>query len=100
MKLKFRLTISFIGVLILHIVIGQQNILPLRPQSVHQWAQCDRASVAQHFLNNGFDIFHPQVNNLDNGSGITGMEFPFINYVVAILYKLFGVHEWIYRLLV
>lgn len=100
MKLKFRLTISFIGVLILHFIIGQQKVLPLRPQSVHQWAQCDRASVAKHFLKNGFDIFHPQVNNLDNGSGITGMEFPFVNFVVAIFYKLFGVHEWIYRLLV
>ncbi len=91
------LIIAFI--LLLHFWNGQHTILFLRPQSVHQWAQCDRASVALNYYQHGMDFFTPRVHNLDNGTGITGMEFPLMNYSVAILYKIFGYHEFLYRLL-
>ncbi|MEX0966419.1 MAG: glycosyltransferase family 39 protein [Bacteroidia bacterium] len=78
---------------------GIYEVLPLRPQSVHQWAQTDRASVALRYYQEGMNFFLPRVHNIANGTGITGMEFPIINYSVAILYKLFGYNEWLYRLL-
>lgn len=87
------------AIVLLHLWNGQHTIVRLRPQSVHQWAQCDRAAVALNYYQYGFNFFKPQVHNLDNGTGITGMEFPIINYTVAILYKIFGYHEFIYRLL-
>lgn len=89
-------TISFIA---LFFLLGLHKVLFLRPQSIHQWAQCDRASVAWNYYTGGYDFFHPRVNNIANGSGITGLEFPIIQYVVALLYGVFGFHEWIYRLL-
>lgn len=79
-------------------LLGVYQIIPLRPQSVHQWAQCDRASVAWNYYVNHADFFHPQVNNTDNGTGVTGLEFPIVQYFVSILYRLFGFHEWLYRL--
>lgn len=79
-------------------MLGIYNILPLRPQSVHQWAQCDRASVAWNYYKGYADFFHPRVNNTDNGTGITGLEFPIVQYFVSVLYRLFGFHEWLYRL--
>jgi 4-amino-4-deoxy-L-arabinose transferase-like glycosyltransferase len=83
---------------VLYGLLGIYNILPLRPQSVHQWAQCDRASVAWNYYKGYADFFHPRVNNTDNGTGITGLEFPIVQYFVSILYRLFGFHEWLYRL--
>lgn len=83
---------------LLYGMLGIYNILPLRPQSVHQWAQCDRASVAWNYYKGYADFFHPRVNNTDNGTGITGLEFPIVQYFVSILYRLFGFHEWLYRL--
>ena len=83
---------------LLYGILGIYNILPLRPQSVHQWAQCDRASVAWNYYKGYADFFHPRVNNTDNGTGITGLEFPIVQYFVSILYRLFGFHEWLYRL--
>lgn len=77
---------------------GTYGILPLRPQSVHQWAQCDRASVAWNYYNGNADFFHPRVNNTDNGTGMTGLEFPVVQYFVSVLYRLFGFHEWLYRI--
>ena len=90
---------AVVCLLFVYLGVGQQNIIPLRPQSVHQWAQCDRASVALNYYQDDMNLFLPRVHNLDNGSGITGLEFPFVNYSVAILYKFFGYHEWMYRAL-
>ncbi len=74
--------------------------MTIRPQSVHQWAQCDRASVAYIFGSESLNIMEPQTHNIENGSGITGMEFPLLNYCAGLLYRIFGFHEIIYRLLV
>lgn len=80
--------------------IGAFHLIDKRPLGPHQWAQCDRASVAYNFYNGGMDFFHPRVHNRSNGTGITGMEFPILNYTAAIAYKIFGYHEYLYRLLV
>jgi hypothetical protein len=91
-------TALYISILIaVFLFIGINKTLSLRPQSVHQWAQCDRASVALNFGEDTYNIFKPRVHNIGNGSGITGMEFPIINYTVGILYRGFGHLEWIYR---
>jgi len=89
--------LTFICLLALYFWQGQHDIIFLRPQSVHQWAQCDRASVALNYFQEDMNFFKPRVHNLDNGSGITGLEFPIVNYSVAVLYSLFGFYEWIYR---
>ena len=83
---------------VLYGLLGIYKIIPLRPQSIHQWAQCDRASVAWNYYMGDGDFFHPRVNNTDNGTGITGLEFPIVQYFVSFLYRLFGFHEWLYRL--
>lgn len=90
---------AVVCLLFVYLGVGQHKVIPLRPQSVHQWAQCDRASVALNYYQEDMNLFLPRVHNLDNGSGITGLEFPFVNYSVAILYKVFGYHEWMYRTL-
>ncbi len=82
----------------IYLIIGFHQTMSLRPQSIHQWAQCDRASVALNFAYDSPNILKPQVHNTGNGTGITGMEFPIVNYIVGMLYRVFGFHEWIYRL--
>lgn len=86
--------LSFIA---LFFLMGLHKVVLLRPQSIHQWAQCDRASVAWNYYTGDYDFFRPRVNNIANGSGITGLEFPIIQYFVALLYGVLGFHEWIYR---
>ena len=63
--------------------------LSTRPRSVHAWAQCMRASVAKNYAEESMNFFLPRLHNTLGGEGITGLEFPFVNYSVAILYKLF-----------
>ncbi len=74
------------------------HYISLRPMSDHTWAQCDRASVARNYADQSMNFFLPRVHYTCGGDGIVGLEFPAINYFVAILYKCFGFNEAFYRL--
>ena len=98
---QFNAIYVFIAALTLfYTLIGYPKIVFKRPQSIHQWAQCDRGSVALNFYQTGVDVLHPRTHNIENNSGISGMEFPLIQIVVAVLYRIFGFHEYLYRLVV
>ena len=74
-----------------------------RPQSVHKWRQSDCASIALNYYQNGMDFFNPETHNLTSDGGTTGnacpSEVPLLYYMVAVLYKIFGYHELIFRIL-
>ncbi len=66
---------------------------------VAMWRQCDTASIARNFYYNGMNIFYPQVMQGGTTEGyIGGTEFQIYPFTVAILYQLFGVHEYLGRL--
>jgi len=62
----------------------------LPPSFIHAWTQSERYAISLQFLNNGFDVFHPATFNLQTVDGITRMDFPLNEFVVAILMKIFG----------
>jgi len=87
--------------IIICFIYNYQNIFQLRPRSIHQWRQTDCLSISINYYQNGMNFFSPEIHNLisDNKtSGKTAGEFPLLYYFIAILWKIFGVHEWIYRL--
>lgn len=59
------------------------------------WRPADLASIAMNYYRNGFHFLYPQIYWGGNGPGYVEMEFPLIPYLTALLYKLFGVHEWL-----
>lgn len=70
------------------------------PLFTHAWAQSDRYAIALGFIQNNFDLFHPQTfvfnpqfpfdwhHRYDDT--ITAVDFPIHDFIVAILMKLFG----------
>lgn len=89
--------------LLLFFFYGGYGMLDDRPQSVHTWRQSDCLSISLNYHDQGMRFFHPEIHNRisdDFTSGYTAGEFPGLYYLVASLWKVFGVHEWIYRLLV
>lgn len=78
---------------------GVFDMLTLRPVGVHMWAMCDRASIARNYFQESMNFFEPRVHETREFDGITGLEFPFMNYSAAVLYSLFGFNEFWYRLL-
>jgi len=76
------------------------EIIKYRPQGVHQWRQCDCLSLTSNFYSGEADFFHPEIHNLlKDNEGRTASEFPLIYYLVSLFWKLFGKHEWIFRLM-
>lgn len=88
--------------LVLSLVYSWPSILSLRPQGVHVWRQTDCLSLADHYYRSDAGIFEPQIHcyiSDGNTTGKTASEFPGIYYAVGKLWKVFGKHEWMYRLL-
>lgn len=80
------------------LVYNYYKILPLRPRSIHQWRQTDCLSIALNYYYEGMNFFKPHTHWLGNtGTGKLVGEFPIIYYLVAILWKIFGYHEIIFR---
>jgi hypothetical protein len=71
------------------------------PQSVHNWRQCDGNSLALNYYKNGMHFFQPETHMLYSDDYTTGYaapsETPILYYFVAVLYKIFGYHEYLFR---
>ncbi|MBL0047324.1 MAG: glycosyltransferase family 39 protein [Bacteroidetes bacterium] len=85
--------------LVLSLIYNYHQIILRPPGIVHQWRQCDCLSLAANYYHFGMDFFSPAVYFASNdGTGKTASEFPAIYYFVAFLWKIFGKHEIIFRL--
>lgn len=84
----------------LSLYLGTFDKLFLAPQGMHQGAQCDRACVAWNYYHESMNFFLPRVSEDRGSEGIAGMEFPALPYTVALIYKITGPHDFIFRLIV
>lgn len=64
----------------------------------HSWRQADTSAVSRHFVQYGYDIFHPKFDDLsnipsglNNPEGYRFVEFPIYNVTQAALFQLVGV---------
>jgi hypothetical protein len=96
-KWDFLFIILLVGISLLY---SYYQVMFMRPWSIHQWRQCDGLSVALNYYYDGMHFFHPSIHFVGpfNDSSACPSEFPVIYYAVAILWKVFGYHEFIFRL--
>ena len=57
---------------------------------VHEWRQSDVLGVARNYFRESMNFFYPRIDQRRNLTGITGMEFPLYNYILALLYVISG----------
>ncbi len=90
-----------VALLALSVAYQYPKTLLYPPQSVHAWRQSDCASLALNYYKEGMNFFHPQIHLLASDGGTSGCcatsEPPLFYYTVALLYKIFGVHEFLLR---
>lgn len=67
-----------------------KTIIFLFPSHIHAWTQSDRLAIAYGFLENNFNFFKPQLYNLETLGGITRVDFPINEYIVALIMKITG----------
>ncbi|HYX05817.1 MAG TPA: glycosyltransferase family 39 protein [Bacteroidales bacterium] len=66
--------------------------------SIHVWRQTQTQSTINNFYEEDFNILNPARNERGAGDGIFRMEFPLMQWLMALLYKIFGSHLLITRL--
>lgn len=66
--------------------------------SIHVWRQTQTQSTIDNFYEEDMNIFNPRKNDRGDGDGIFRMEFPLMQWMIAVLYKIFGSHLIITRL--
>lgn len=76
--------------LLLLSVLLYNGTIQLLPSFIHAWTQSERYAIALQFLENGFDLFHPATFNLQTVEGITRVDLPLNEFIVALLMKIFG----------
>jgi hypothetical protein len=100
MILKIKKDIFFLIILLsLSILYNYPNILFHRPYSIHQWRQADCLSLTMNYYQEKRNFFEPAIHWVGEKDGKTVSECPLIYYTVAQLWKVFGYHEFIFRLL-
>lgn len=66
---------------------------------MHNVRQTQTAMIAKNLLNDNFDILHTRIDWDGNNPGIVIQEFPLYQLAVAFLWKFFGHHDIIGRLI-
>ena len=71
-----------------------------RPVGIHQWRNCVSAAFPVNYYYGG-NFLTPQTNALladNNTSDVTVVEFPVLYYIVSLFYRIFGTHEFLFRI--
>ena len=72
--------------------------IDLAPLDEHNWRQTMTLGVARNYAEVDAHFFHPRTILCDSRGGIFAQEFPLFNYCVFLLWKVFGAHNWCFRL--
>ncbi len=62
--------------------------------SVHWIKQLQIAPIATNFYQHGYNIWWPETDYSADRPGYIEIEFQLVTWLTALLYRLFGVHEW------
>ncbi len=65
----------------------------------HNWRQTTGTMVTRNFYEGSANILYPRIDFAGEKTGITGMEFPILNYIDYLVSEVFGYQHWYGRLI-
>jgi len=95
---KLTKIILFITIPIISIIM-HFNAFNLDLMGIHVWRQTQTQSTIINFYEEDMNIMNPRVNPRGDGDGIFRLEFPIMQWLFAGVYKVFGNHIIITRIL-
>lgn len=96
-KIKTLLFDVRLWILVLFLIRLENIDLP--PFDAHAFRQALTLGVARNYLEWDWNLFAPRTILCDSRPGYEVMEFPVLNYAIFLLWKVFGEHNWCFRLL-
>lgn len=92
--------LKYVFLLVLAVVIFSTQVYrPIDGTSRNVWREVDVGSMARNFSQEGMNILYPQIDWRGAGPGYVESEFPILAWLGGALYKVFGYHEWLLRLI-
>lgn len=85
--------------ILIYFLIRLIGILNPPLEVAHNWRQVTVNMVARNYLEVNANLFYPRVDMAGEKSGITGMEFPLLNYLIFLVSRVFGFDHWYGRLI-
>lgn len=79
-------------VIFLLLLLVRAPFLANSPAEYHGWRQSDTEAIAENFLTARFNLFYPQLNYDGPLPNYVQLELQLTTFIIALLYKLFGVH--------
>lgn len=91
-------TLILLAILVVAAIARFHNITqPL--VDAFSWRETSTAMMADNFQRNSWNIFFPEVSWTGPGPSYQGREFQIVSYLTALLYQLFGWHDWFGRMI-
>lgn len=85
--------------IILFFIVRLYGITNPPLEVAHNWRQTTVTMVARNFLEVDNSILYPRIDIAGEKTGITGMEFPVLNYLIYLMSLVFGYADWYGRLI-
>jgi len=70
----------------------------LPPCGNHLWRQSNSLALTRNFFEENMSIWLPRVDKRWEFSGVTGTNFPLYEWILAVLYKIFGFSHTLHRI--
>jgi hypothetical protein len=86
--------------IVLFFVLRLYGITDPPLESAHHWRQVTGDMVARNFYEIDNNILFPRLDTAGEKTGITGTEFPTLNYLMYLFSLIFGFYDWFGRLIV
>ena len=69
-----------------------------RPINHASWRESDLGAIARNYARESMNPLYPRIDWRGNTEGFAEMEFPLYPYLIAVTYKIFGVHDYFGRI--
>ena len=92
-----RVDLALVAILLLALAFRLYRIdFPL--VDAHSWRQVTNADIARHFMDGSLNPFTPRVSWGGPEGGVVGMEFPLLQWLTGVMWRLTGESELVARL--
>ncbi|WP_343636619.1 glycosyltransferase family 39 protein [Fluviicola sp.] len=85
--------------IILFFLVRMYGITNPPLEVAHNWRQTTGTMVTRNFYEGSANILYPRIDFAGEKTGITGMEFPLLNYLDYCVSEIFGYRHWYGRLI-
>lgn len=96
---KYKVFCFLISVIFLYSIFVRLQHLQAPLLNAHYFRQTQTATVARNFYRKGIDLLQPRLDVFGIGKNdVLVLEFPLFQAIVTIFYRIFGLHDYVGRL--